>query len=81
MSFLTLAIEKQSGQPTYINHEGYMAKSAVPGIPIMVDRKDPFKLVPTNTTHGVEISHLPESCFLSGPKIAMMCTGSVEAYR
>ena len=70
-NFLTFAIEKQSGQPTYLNHEGYMAKSAVPGIPIMVDRKDPFKLEPTNTANGVGISYLPESCYLSGPKILL----------
>ena len=81
MYFLTLAIQKTSGQPVFLNTEGFVAHAAIDGIPIMVDRKNPFRLKPTGEGSGVAVTALDESYLIPDQRIEGMRTGPVETFR
>ena len=79
--FHTFAIRKDNGRAAVIDQQGLISDQGVPGIPIRVDRRSPFKLSGTTVATSAEVKVLPGSNVLSGPRIAAMMTGAPESFR
>jgi hypothetical protein len=79
--FLTLAINKNNGRALVINQEGSSSDLAVEGVPLRVDRKNPFKFTPTTVDNSSEVKILDKSATIPAPRINAMMTGPPESFR
>ena len=74
--FLTFSINQYTGRAQLINQEGQLAEAAVEGIPIRVDRKNPYKSSPTHLAASAAVEVLGKSALLSVPRIHSWITGT-----
>ena len=81
MSFLTVVMDKDTGQLVFLNREGYIPNSAVDGVPLMVNRKNPYHMAPTSLSNGAEVIPLKSSHLLPDQRISRMSTGQIESFR
>ena len=77
--FQTLSINQYTGRAQIINQEGQLAEAVVEGIPIRVDRKNPYKNGPTHLASSVAVEVLGKPALLAIPRIQTMITGPTES--
>ena len=49
MAFISMVLKKSDGRPVYMNKDGNISPRAPDVGKILIDRRNPFNLVPTNT--------------------------------
>ena len=77
--FLTVAICKDTGKLVILNQQGAMASKAVTGTLLIIDRANPFTLLPISS--GFEVKVLPLTKALPTARIQGMLAGLPEAFR
>ena len=72
--FQTFSINQYTGQAQLINQEGQLAEAAVEGIPIGLDRKNPYKSSLTHLAVSTVGEVLGKAALLSVPWIQSWIT-------
>ena len=79
--YLTYAIKKENGRALIVDQDGATSDEATEGVPIRVDRGNPFKLSSTPLSSSAEVRPLPRAALMPTPRIQAMMTGPPEVYR
>ena len=80
MSFLTVAIRKETGRQVYIGKDGKIADYAKEGTEVRLDYQKPYLLKPSSLENSTSVTWLPKQASLPVSRIAAMATGAVEEY-
>ena len=68
-SFITLMMDKVTGQVAFIDRVGKMSKVAPKGVKLMVDRRNPFIPAATTTKYGSEVLKLDPGLLIPDARI------------
>ena len=72
---------RDSAQFLTVNMQGEVATEPTPGTVLMIDKRDPFKLAPTDVTKGALVNILTVDKLIPRPRIRSMFTGQIEQFR
>ena len=77
----TLVINRESGQLLAVNMKGEVASEPSPGMMLLIDRKDPYRLAPTDYVKGAVVNILGMDKLMPRSRIRSMFSGPLEQFR
>ena len=79
MSRITVTIDRETLKPVFVNEEGSTSHEGCLGAEFVLDKRDVF--AQRSTSDGIAVTVLPDSSFMSIPRIVTLTCGTVEQYR
>ena len=79
--FLTLSIARESGRIVFIDPENKVCSECPEGVPVKVDRHNPFRHAPAMLSNSADVLELPEKMRLNHQSLTGVLTGPQEKFR
>ena len=80
MSYLTVAIRKETGRLVYIDNDGKLSDCARDGDSLRLEYSKPYLLKPASTEATIPVARLPKTATIPTARVAAMSVGSVEEF-
>ena len=76
-----LILSKNSGRPKVLDEKGWYSSSAMRGVPLYMNIKDPFIQAPVPESLKVLVDPLPQELLVPAPKLARITFNAIEEFR